>query len=205
MSGSKEHWEKVYSERQADEVSWFQEQPLKSLELIGKAGLTPEACIIDVGAGASVLSDRLLAEGHTCVAALDIAEASLAQSKERLGLEAAKVEWLTADATAFEPPRTYDLWHDRAVFHFMTEAGQREGYLRSLKRGLKAGGWLVLAAFALDGPEKCSGLPVVRYDAKSLGQALGAEYSLKEQAAETHKTPWDTEQRFNYYLFQRAA
>jgi trans-aconitate methyltransferase len=204
VGGSKAHWEKVYAERQPDEVSWFQAQPAQSLLLIDQAGLAPDDCIIDVGAGASVLTDRLLAQGRRCVAALDIAEGALAKSKERIGADAAQVQWLVADATRFEPPRTYALWHDRAVFHFMTTDEQRHGYLHGMRKGLQPGGWLLLAAFAPDGPEKCSGLPVQRYDEAALGKVLGPEFTLKAQAAEIHQTPWDTKQSFNYFLYQRA-
>jgi SAM-dependent methyltransferase len=200
-----EHWEKVYTERQPNEVSWYQVDPKLSLDLIHHCGLSPEACILDVGAGASVLVDRLVEEGHSCLGVLDIASSALDKAKTRLGAKANGVFWQVGDVTGYSPDREYELWHDRAVFHFMVTDEDRQNYLKSLRASLKPGGWVVLAAFAPDGPEKCSGLPVQRYDADLLLSTLGQGFELKEQASETHKTPWDSEQKFNYFLLQRAA
>jgi len=203
MSQTKEHWEKVYTERKPDEVSWFQEVPTLSLALIEQAGIPKDAAILDMGAGASRLVDRLLAKGYSRVSVLDISGQALSYAKERLGATATKVRWIEADATEFTPPEIYDLWHDRAVFHFLTAEVDRERYLHSLRNGLRVGGTLILAAFAPDGPEKCSGLNVCRYDAASAQAVLGTEFELLQEADEAHRTPWDKEQRFKYLVFRR--
>lgn len=200
-----EHWNKVYLTKAPDDVSWHQVRPEMSLSLIGHAGVGGEAGIIDVGGGASTLVDHLLEAGHSQVAVLDISEAALEHSRTRLGQRAAQVEWLVADVTEFEPPHKFALWHDRAVFHFLTDAADRRKYVQVLRRTLEPGGHVIIAAFALHGPEKCSGLEVCRHDAASVGAALGAEFELLEQAEETHHTPWDTEQAFGYYRFRRHA
>ncbi len=200
----KEHWDKVYAERKPDEVSWYQAEPTVSLELIQGLGLSQDAAIIDVGGGASVLVDRLLALGYGDLSVLDISNKALDYSRQRLGAAASKVTWLVADVTAFSPSKVFDLWHDRAVFHFLTDAKDREAYVLRLRQGLRAGGHLILASFAPDGPEKCSGLPVCRYDANTLQAALGPGFKLLTQRDETHTTPWDTQQRFSYFVFERA-
>lgn len=200
----KQHWDKVYAERKPDEVSWYQAEPTLSLELIQGLKLPADAPVIDVGGGASVLVDRLLAAGHTDLSVLDISGRALAYTKERLGAAAEAVTWLEADATAFAPPKAYALWHDRAVFHFLTAESDRAAYVARLHQGLQPGGHLILASFAPDGPEKCSGLPVCRYDAASLQATLGPGFKLLAERDEAHKTPWDTEQRFRYFTFKRA-
>lgn len=200
-----EHWNKVYLTKAPDDVSWHQVRPEMSLSLIAHAGVGVEAGIIDVGGGASTLVDHLLEAGHSHVAVLDISEAALDHSRARLGKRAAEVEWLVADVTEFEPPHKFALWHDRAVFHFLTDAADQRKYVEVLRRTLEPGGHVIIAAFAPHGPEKCSGLEVCRHDAASVGVALGAEFELLEQAEETHHTPWDTEQAFGYYHFRRHA
>ena len=199
MSQNKDHWEKVYNDRKPDEVSWFQDDPTQSLAMVERAGLPKGARIIDVGGGASSLVDRLLALGYSDLSVLDISGKALAYAKERLGASSANIKWLEVDITRFTPTEVYDLWHDRAVFHFLTDPADRARYLEGLKRGLRPGGTLVLASFAPDGPEKCSGLAVCRYGREDILAALGPEFELLEVEAETHKTPWDTEQRFNYF------
>lgn len=205
MSSSREHWEKVYTDRKPDEVSWFQEDPKKSLEMIEHAAIPKDGRIIDVGGGASKLADRLLDLDYGAVSVLDISAKALSYSQVRLGDRASEVQWIVSDATDFSATKPYDLWHDRAVFHFLTDPSDRAKYLAGLKTGLRAGGTLILAAFATDGPEKCSGLPVCRYGKAEVAAALGPEFELMETDAETHRTPWDTEQRFNYFRFRKTS
>jgi SAM-dependent methyltransferase len=197
------HWENVYATRGEREVSWFQERPAPSLDLIRAAGATPRSSVIDVGGGASRLVDALLADGFTAVTVLDISEAALATAKRRLGSKAADVTWIVADITTWEPPQAYDLWHDRAVLHFLTDASDRAAYVTRLKQALRSGGHAIISTFALDGPERCSGLPVVRYDAKSLAELLGNEFDLIETRTQDHPTPMGGVQRFQFSVFRR--
>ena len=162
------HWNRVYTTRAVDAVSWYQAQPKVSLELIAAADLPVDAPIIDVGGGASVLVDCLLAQGRSALSVLDVSAAALANSRARLGANAAKVQWIEADVREFEPSQRYALWHDRAVFHFLTEPGDRERYRAQLSSAVGSGGHVVIGTFAADGPTKCSGLPVQRYDAAAL-------------------------------------
>lgn len=197
----KQHWNQVYQTKALDDVSWFQTRPANSLKLIEATGLGKDEGIIDVGGGASVLVDFLLDTGFSKLAVLDISAAALEHARQRLGRRASLVEWCEADVTAFNPSRRFGLWHDRAVFHFLTDKADREKYVQTLKRTLMPGGHVIIATFALDGPAKCSGLEVARYDAPSIGLELGAEFQLAEQASETHFTPWSTEQKFSYFRF----
>jgi SAM-dependent methyltransferase len=203
MSGRKEHWEKIYGERKPDEVSWFQSEPVKSLELIRHSGASREAAIIDVGGRASVLVDRLLELGYKDLSVLDISAAALAYAKKRLDEKARLVHWFEADITKFETGRLFDVWHDRAVFHFLTDALDRAKYVALLREAIRPGGHLILVAFAPDGPEKCSGLTVCGYDAELITAELGPEFQLMREDAEDHRTPWDKEQKFRYFLFER--
>lgn len=197
------HWENVYTTRGEREVSWFQERPALSLELIHAAGTTPHSSVIDVGGGASRLVDALLADGFEAVTVLDISELALAAAKGRLGNKASGATWIIADIATWEPPRQYDLWHDRAVLHFLTEEADRAAYVARLKKALRRGGHAIIGTFALDGPERCSGLPVVRYDAKSLAALLGPEFELLDTRRQDHHTPMGGVQRFQFSLFRR--
>lgn len=205
LPGSKLYWEKIYKERKPDEVSWFQTRPRTSLELLAKAGLNAQSRVIDVGGGASTLVDALLELGVRKPTVLDLSGFALAHARERLGEKASLVDWVEADVTTFAPAAPYDYWHDRAVFHFLTTSEGRSAYLAALKRSLKPAGHALLAAFGPDGPEKCSGLPVCRYDGQGLSNELGAEFVLKSEQTEEHRTPWDAVQLFRYCLFQRAS
>jgi trans-aconitate methyltransferase len=203
--GRQARWESVYTQKGEDEVSWFQESPAQSLELIAEVGANPDTAIIDIGGGASRLVDSLVAKGFRSVTVLDLSEAALKAAQERLGQDAASVRWLVADATIWEPSQDYDVWHDRAAFHFLTEKKDRAAYVSRLRRALKVGGHAIIATFALDGPEKCSGLSVVRYDAASLGQTFGPEFRLIHTLRDEHTTPWGSQQIFQFSVFRREA
>jgi SAM-dependent methyltransferase len=199
------HWENVYTSKGESEVSWFQESPAPSLALIAGIGATPASVIIDIGGGASRLVDHLIDQGFRDITVLDLSAAALEAARARLGERALRAHWLVADATTWEPSRDYDLWHDRAAFHFLTEEHDRAAYVARLKRGLKIGGHAIIATFALDGPEKCSGLPVMRYDPARLGQTLGAGFNLLRSHGNDHATPWGSQQRFQFSVFQRVG
>jgi ubiquinone/menaquinone biosynthesis C-methylase UbiE len=199
------HWDTVYQTKAAEDVSWFQTQPTLSLQLIEASGTSKDEGIIDVGGGASVLVDSLFDAGFNQLAVLDISAAALAHAKQRLGQRAGAVEWCVADVTTFSPSRQFGLWHDRAVFHFLIDKADRQKYVEVLKRTLTPTGHAIIATFAVDGPLKCSGLEVARYDALSICAELGAVFQLLQQVDETHTTPWATEQRFSYFLFAKTA
>jgi 2-polyprenyl-3-methyl-5-hydroxy-6-metoxy-1,4-benzoquinol methylase len=201
----KAHWQNVYTTKSSDLVSWFQAEALPSLGAIARSGVGPDASLIDIGGGASVLVDSLLAQGWRQLTVLDVAQSALKVARARLGERAAAVDWIAADITAWSPSRTYDVWHDRAVFHFLTTPDDRAGYHRALNAGLRPGGHLILATFAADGPEKCSGLVVQRYDPDMLAAELGPVYDLVEAWRETHTTPWGSEQTFNWCRFVKLA
>lgn len=196
------HWEGVYTKKGENEVSWFQESPAPSLELIAQVGATPASAIIDIGGGASRLVDNLVERGFEDITVLDLSEAALEAAKGRLGGRAAQVHWIVADATVWEPQRAHDVWHDRAAFHFLTEDHDRAAYVARLERALKVGGHAIIATFALDGPERCSGLPVVRYDPVSLGKTLGRTFQLVDTRQHTHATPWGADQSFQFSVFR---
>lgn len=199
----RQHWDDLYTHKRAIEVSWYAPRLERSLAMI-EAAAGRDAHIIDVGAGASTLIDDLVAAGHRHLTALDISAAALAIARERLGALANDVEWITGDVTQAElPAGRYDVWHDRAVFHFLTAAADRQAYARVASRALGSDGQIIIATFAPDGPTRCSGLDVVRYD----GAALAAEFpgfALREEARETHLTPGGTEQRFVHCRLRRA-
>jgi SAM-dependent methyltransferase len=197
------HWENVYATKGEREVSWFQETPAISLELIRAAGAPPRASVVDIGGGASRLPDALLEAGYEDVTVLDVSEAALAASRERLGPRAKSVTWITSDITTWVPMRSFDVWHDRAVLHFLTEATDRTAYVQRLHQALRSGGTAIISTFALDGPEKCSGLPVVRYDSAKLADTLGGSFALVESRRHEHATPWGSAQRFQFSVFRR--
>jgi SAM-dependent methyltransferase len=198
------HWQNVYTKKGENEVSWFQENPAPSLELIAQVGATSTSAIIDIGGGASRLVDNLVELDFENVTVLDLSEAALEAAKDRLGGRAARVQWIVADATVWEPREAYDVWHDRAAFHFLTEERDRTAYIARLEGALKVGGHAVIATFALDGPERCSGLAVVRYDPASLGQTLGRTFQLVDTRRHAHATPWGSNQSFQFSVFRRC-
>jgi 2-polyprenyl-3-methyl-5-hydroxy-6-metoxy-1,4-benzoquinol methylase len=198
-----QHWRDVYASKDARSVSWFQGSPTPSLRLIGTSGLGPGSRAIDVGGGASSLVDHLLDQGLE-VTVLDLAPEALDVSRARLGARATAVRWIAADITQWEPSGQFDLWHDRAVFHFLIEPAQRAAYRAAMETGLKPGGWLVMATFAPQGPDRCSGLPVQRWSAADLASFLGEQFQLIASAEEAHETPWGAPQIFTWTLFRRA-
>ena len=200
----KQHWSDVHSKRAPDRASWYQLRPALSLELIDRAGVDPKAGAIDVGGGTSTLVDELLERGFANLAVLDVAGPALELAHARLGDRADQVQWIEADVTEFEPAQQWGLWHDRAVFHFLTDASSRKAYRRALEAGVAPGGSAVVSAFSLAGPERCSGLDVVRYSPESLADELGAAFELVESRDEVHMTPTGAEQAFVYCLFRRV-
>jgi SAM-dependent methyltransferase len=200
------HWEQVYRTKGPDQLSWFQAEARLSRQLIEQ--LVPEraARIIDIGAGASTLVDGLLASGYRNLTAVDLSPSALACTRQRLGSRADTVTWQVADvlAAAF-PPGEFDLWHDRAVFHFLTEAPERAGYIAQARQAVRAGGFLLMATFAEDGPTRCSGLDVARYSPEALRAELGTGCSLVESHRELHTTPSGSRQAFTYGVFRIAA
>ena len=199
------HWENVYTTKDENEVSWFQQSPAPSFELITQAGATHASAIIDIGGGASRLVDHLVGQGFEDVTVLDLSGAALEAAKRRLERRADPVHWVVADATAWEPVKAYDIWHDRAAFHFLTEEKDRAAYIARLTQGVKAGGHAIIATFALDGPEKCSGLPVARYDGASLAWTLGSKFQLVHTRRHEHTTPWGSRQMFQFSVFRCEA
>ncbi len=195
------HWETIYAAKPSTQHSWYQPTPSVSLALIQSAALDPGAKIIDIGGGASTLPDHLLTQGYRNLTVLDLASAALDQSRQRLGLAASTIDWIAADILAWQPPTRYALWHDRAVFHFLTDPAARAAYLATLTRALLPGASVILATFALDGPEKCSGLPVRRYSPQTLADELGSAFTLLESTTEDHHTPSGGLQRFVYCRF----
>ncbi|HSG07177.1 MAG TPA: class I SAM-dependent methyltransferase [Longimicrobiales bacterium] len=199
----RDHWEAVYTTKTSDEMSWFQARPERSLDLIRNTGVGRDAGVIDVGGGDSRLVDVLVDEGYVDLTVLDVSAAALARARERLGAAAAAVTWITGDVTRFEPRRTWDVWHDRAVFHFLTDPHDRAAYRNALLRALAPGGHVVLATFAPDGPARCSGLDVVRYGPDDLLTALGHDFTLLAGEGHLHSTPSGATQSFTYAHLQR--
>jgi len=202
MSG-KSHWDTVYEGKADNEVSWYQSKPKLSLSFIRHSGVSRSGSIIDVGGGASLLVDCLVQDGFENITVLDISGAALRVAEKRLGENEKSVDWVEADITQFQCAQTFDLWHDRAVFHFLTQASDRKKYIDLLHKVMKPGGHLIIAAFAIGGPEKCSGLDIVQYDAAKLSRELGETFILVEQANEAHITPGGKMQAFGYYRFKK--
>jgi SAM-dependent methyltransferase len=199
------HWENVYATKGEDQVSWFQETPALSLELIALAGARPDSGIVDIGGGASRLVDHLLARGYTDVTVLDLSVAALAATQLRMGEAANRVKWVAADVTQWEPARRYDVWHDRAAFHFLNASEDQQAYVARLARALRPGGHAIIGTFASDGPERCSGLAVSRYDAKQLVATLGRGFKLVDSRRHEHTTPWGAVQKFQFSTFRREV
>ena len=199
-----DHWEAVYSTRQEHQVSWYQVKPHMSLRLISKLGIGRSAALIDVGGGSSNLVDHLLDLGFLDVSVLDISATALKGVKARLGDRASGVKWLAGDITRLELAGPYRLWHDRAVFHFLTDAKDRATYVSTLTNAVPPGAHVIMATFADDGPEMCSDLPVCRYSPEQLSAELGDGFARIECLRETHLTPSRGQQKFIYCCFRRC-
>lgn len=205
MSG-KAHWESVYSASPAEKLGWYEPHLKTSLAWIKELDLNPDDRIIDVGGGASTLVDDLLDAGSRLITVLDLSEHALSSTQARLGKRARLVTWLEGDVASIDlRGHYYDLWHDRAVFHFLTAPDQQRKYRDALLRALKPGGHLIIATFAPEAPPKCSGLPVQRYTPETLQAVLGGEFELKREQKEMHVTPGGVEQMYLYCQFHRAA
>jgi 2-polyprenyl-3-methyl-5-hydroxy-6-metoxy-1,4-benzoquinol methylase len=195
------HWEHIYQTKAVDAVSWYRPHLEKSLALIRLSAPNLSAAIIDVGGGESTLVDDLLADGYHDITVLDISSKAIETARKRLGRNAGRVIWLTANINEVDlPEHRYDVWHDRAVFHFLTEPWQRTAYVRQVARSVKPGGHVIVATFGPKGPQKCSGLDVMRYDADALHDEFGAGFQLVESVTELHETPFGTTQQFVYCL-----
>jgi SAM-dependent methyltransferase len=199
------HWEQVYGGKSETEVSWFQETPAPSLDLLRLTGAGRTSAIVDIGGGAARLIDALLDLGFENVTALDISEAALAAARARIGARADRVKWIVADITQWSPAESYDVWHDRAAFHFLIEPDDQAAYRLRLGQALKRGGHAIIGTFAPDGPEECSGLPVTRWNAEALATFLGPEFALVDSRAHDHVTPWRAVQKFQFSTFRRLA
>ncbi len=202
----RDHWEGVYEQKGAERVSWFRPHLERSIAFIENAGAPRNAGIIDVGGGASTLVDDLLTRGYSNVSVLDISEKAIDVAKARLGAHASQVTWLVGDITKIElPEHAYDFWHDRAVFHFLRDEDDRRRYVEVVRRALKPGGHIVVATFGPEGPERCSGLDVVRYTPDGLHAEFGGEFTKVGSETEVHTTPWGSEQQFVYCYCRLAS
>jgi SAM-dependent methyltransferase len=200
------HWQQVYASKRPDEVSWYQPSAELSLRMILRVAQSRAARVIDVGGGASTLVDGLLAAGYAQPTVLDVSSAALAAARTRLAARAAQVHWLEADIlSAALPPAAYDVWHDRAVFHFLTAQADRERYVEQVHASVRLGGHVLVATFAPEGPAKCSGLEVVRYAPGELHAQFGSDFDLLASEREDHETPWGAHQAFVYCLCRVSA
>ena len=198
MSEKKQHWETVFTTKAENEVSWYQNEPKTSIQLIQACKVLKDAKIIDMGGGDSYLIDSLLDLGYTNLFLLDISAAAIERAKKRLGEKAKKVTFIVSDSLHFQSDEKFDVWHDRAVFHFLTEEAQRVKYVAQVMRSVKHGGYVIMSTFGPEGPEECSGLEVVRYDTEKLHGQFGKSFRLIDSSTETHKTPMGTTQQFLY-------
>ena len=204
MFDRKKHWGDVYQDKTPSELSWYQKEPKLSLELIRSTNAGSNDAIIDIGAGTSVLVDYLKKEHYTNLTVLDISENAIAIAKKRLGKSAKSINWIVSDITKFDVFQKFSLWHDRALFHFLTDPSDREIYVKALINALSHEGHLIIATFAIGGPKKCSGLEIVQYDSEKMIAELGDNFKLVEERKEVHITPANKEQKFNFFLFRRV-
>lgn len=203
MTDPNSHWNRVYREKTDAALNWHQAGATASLALFDSLRAGPETALIDIDGGTARLVDALLGRGWQDLTVLDISPVALDQARNRLGRAGASVRWQAADITRWLPPRRFDLWHDRAVFHFMVTAEDQAGYLAALEAGLAPGGHAVIATFAPDGPSQCSGLPVARYSPERLAETLGPGFALVTAQAHCHLTPWGAKQSFQYSLLRK--
>ena len=205
MFNKKKHWGNVYQDKSPLEVSWYQKEPKLSLELIRFSNVASNDAIIDVGGGTSVLVDYLSKECFTSLTVLDISENAIAIAKKRLGGKAKSIEWIVSDIIKFDTSQKFSLWHDRALFHFLTNPSDRKKYVKALINAIRPEGHLIIATFAIGGPEKCSGLEIVQYDSEKMSAELGDNFVLVEERKEIHITPANKEQEFIFFLFRRVS
>ena len=205
MRHARQHWDDTYRAKADTEVSWFQENPSRSLASIEAAGFGTDAPILDVGGGASRLVDALLTRGYSDLSVLDVSEVALERSKARLGKQASKISWIAADVMEWNPPRRWMIWHDRAMFHFLIGQSAQTAYVEALHRATAPGSVAIIAGFAPGGPERCSGLPVWRHSAEDLAKCLGGNFRFVSETRETHLTPFGTSQDFLYASFRRLS
>jgi SAM-dependent methyltransferase len=203
MSEDPDRWESVYRSKEEAETSWFEDRPQVSLDLIAETGAGKDAAIVDVGAGSSRLVDCLLEQGFRRITVLDLSETARAKARSRQSQDAS-VEWVVANVLRWQPSGRFDVWHDRAAFHFLTEASDQDAYLRVMDRALVPGGHAIIGTFASDGPTSCSGLLVARYDATLLSERLGSTYRLVRSLSHEHRTPWGSVQQFHFGLFRKV-
>ena len=199
----KNHWDDIYDKKSFSELTWFQPEPKISLDLICKLDLPKDSSIVDIGGGASTLVDRLIEKGFKDIAVLDLSKKALKQSQERIGKIALDISWCVGDITEFKFNKKFDLWHDRAVFHFLTEDSDQKKYISNLEASLKTGSYFIISTFAEDGPLKCSGLEIVRYSKEDLIEKFAAHFSCVNFLKETHISPTAMEQKFNYWVFRK--
>lgn len=204
LTSRQQHWDSVYREKDDELVAWYQAHPTRSLRLVRECAVELDAPIVNIGGGNSRLVDHVLDLGYTDVTVLDISPTALTLAQERLGTRSGLVTWIEADATTYDFAREYRVWHDRAAFHFLTEAVDRARYVERLRQAIPGGGHVIMATFASDGPENCSGLPVRRYSRESLSEALGTDFEPVRFEFETHRTPGGSTQEFLYGCFRRA-
>jgi SAM-dependent methyltransferase len=203
MTDHRKHWDRVYSTKTETEVSWYQPRPERSLALIRSAAKDTTTPVIDVGCGTSTLIEELWSAGYRDLTGLDSSATATERQRQRLEAIGAKVEWIVADVVEWQPQRTWGIWHDGAVFHFLVERAAQDAYIRALSEALTPGGTAIIATFALDGPDRCSGLPVQRYSPETLSRRLGEGFQIVSSVAELHATPRGTMQSFSYAAFQR--
>lgn len=197
------HWEKIYATKALQEVSWYQINPETSLELIHACGLDKNALIIDIGGGDSYLANFLLEDGFSNISVLDISLKALERAQIRLGEQSKNINWIQSDIVAFEPQQVYDLWHDRAAFHFLTSSDEIATYVAIASKAIRSGGYLVMGTFADDGPLKCSGITIQQYNEQSLTQVFGDTFEIQKLTRVEHRTPFDTVQKFIFGVFKR--
>lgn len=200
----KKHWENIYSTKELENCSWYQPNPITSLKFIEQAGISKSAKIIDIGGGDSYLPDRLLEKGYTDITVLDISEAALERAKQRLASQADKVKWIVSDVTQFTPTEKYDLWHDRATFHFLTDKKEVQNYFATAQNALKSGGILIIGAFSENGPQKCSGIDIRQYTPNKLSKIFQKGYTQLKCINTDHPTPFNTIQNFTFCSFRKV-
>lgn len=203
MTDLKSHWENIYSEKEFRETSWYQGKPETSLEIIEALNLSKDAEIIDVGGGDSYLVDNLLHLGYTNLNVLDISVNAIERAKDRIGEISKEVKWIVSDASEFTPDRKFDLWHDRAAFHFLTDEKRIRAYISSLNSSLKPGGYLILGTFSENGPDKCSGIQIKKYSKKDMESLMQNDFQMLDFKNVDHVTPWNAVQNFNFGLFRK--